>query len=99
MATITARIDDELKVDFNEFCDEIGINASSLINMFLKACVREQKIPMDITAMRADTRDFKYNIEKMHAILKDDSPWENEKDMIKELAVDRRKRYDALRNA
>ena len=67
--------------------------------MFLKACVREQRVPMDISAMRADTRDFKHNLENLHAIVKNDNPWKNESDMIEELAIDRRKRYDASRNA
>lgn len=47
-AIITARIDDSDKKAFDEFCKSVGMNASTAINMFIKATLRANKIPFNI---------------------------------------------------
>ena len=47
-ATITARLDSEDKIRFDQFCSNVGINTSTAINMFVKAVLRENRIPFDI---------------------------------------------------
>ena len=47
--TITARIDSNDKNRFDSFCSNVGINASTAINMFVKAVLRENRIPFEIT--------------------------------------------------
>lgn len=47
-ATITARIDENDKSMFDSFCNAVGINTSTAINMFVKAVIRERKIPFEI---------------------------------------------------
>ena len=39
--TTTMRIDPELKEKANEVLDDLGLNMSTAMNMFLKAVVRE----------------------------------------------------------
>lgn len=46
--TITARIDLEDKKAFDSFCSNMGINASVAINMFVKAVLRQNRIPFEI---------------------------------------------------
>lgn len=46
--TITARIDATDKSKFDSFCSNVGINASTAINMFVKAVLRENRIPFEI---------------------------------------------------
>lgn len=48
-ATLTARVDARDKVDFDAFCSNVGINTSTAINMFVKAVLRENRIPFEIT--------------------------------------------------
>ena len=48
-ATISARIDRKDKDAFDEFCNDVGISASSAINMFIKKVLREHKIPFSIS--------------------------------------------------
>ncbi len=48
-ATITARVDSSDKCKFDNFCANVGINTSSAINMFVKAVLRENRIPFEIT--------------------------------------------------
>ena len=47
-ATITARVDSSDKTRFDQFCSNVGINTSIAINMFVKAVLRENRIPFEI---------------------------------------------------
>ena len=47
--TITARVDSSDKSQFDSFCSNVGINTSTAINMFVKAVLRENRIPFEIT--------------------------------------------------
>ena len=47
---ITTRVNAEDKTLFDAFCDSVGLTASSAINMFIKATIREGEIPFKIKA-------------------------------------------------
>jgi len=47
---LTLRIDEDLKEDFDDFCNEVGLTTTGAITMFVKTTVREQRIPFDIIA-------------------------------------------------
>lgn len=46
---LTIKLDNETKREFNRFCEEIGINMTTALNMFIKKVIREQKIPFEIS--------------------------------------------------
>lgn len=50
IATITLRVEKDLKQRFYELCEDFGLSASSAFNIFMKAVVRERKIPFEIQA-------------------------------------------------
>ena len=50
MATITVRVDDQLKSNFDLLCDMFGLSNSAALNLFMKAVVRERRIPFEIKA-------------------------------------------------
>ena len=47
-ATITARVDERDKARFDAFCSDVGLNTSTAINLFVKAVLRENRIPFEI---------------------------------------------------
>lgn len=47
---LSVRIDESDKKSFEVFCNETGMNVSVAINMFIKAVLREQKLPFEIKA-------------------------------------------------
>ena len=49
-ATFSVRMDAGLKKDFDRLCQDFGMSATTAINIFAKAVVRERKIPFAITA-------------------------------------------------
>lgn len=53
-ATFSVRMDEGLKRQFDSLCREFGMNASTAINVFARAVVRERKIPFEISASQTD---------------------------------------------
>jgi len=48
--TLSIRMDENVKKQFDAFCSEVGMNTSVAINLFAKAVLREGKIPFEISA-------------------------------------------------
>lgn len=51
---LSVRVDANDKKNFEQFCDEVGMNVSTAINMFIKAVLREQKLPFEICSKTFD---------------------------------------------
>lgn len=47
-ATFSVRMDETLKRQFDTLCSDFGMTASTAINVFARAVVRERKIPFEI---------------------------------------------------
>lgn len=57
MTSMTIRVDEKLKKSFDILCDEFGLTNSAALNLFMKAVVRERRIPFEIKAeSEADIR-------------------------------------------
>lgn len=48
LSTLTARVDEADKISFDAFCSSVGLNTSVAINLFVKAVLRERRIPFEI---------------------------------------------------
>ena len=46
---LTVRVDENTKKDFDSFCENVGINATSAVNMFIKTVVRTRALPFTVT--------------------------------------------------
>ncbi|MGN1382800.1 MAG: type II toxin-antitoxin system RelB/DinJ family antitoxin [Eubacterium sp.] len=55
---VQVRMDKELKDDANAIFDELGIDMSTAIKMFLKKCVAEGGIPFSLKVQK--NKDYKY---------------------------------------
>ena len=49
-ATFSVRMDETLKKQFDSLCQDFGMTATTAINVFARAVVRERKIPFEISA-------------------------------------------------
>lgn len=49
-ATFSVRMDETLKIQFDSLCSDFGMTASTAINVFARAVVRERKIPFEIVS-------------------------------------------------
>ena len=50
LASINVRVELEAKLQFEDFCRQIGMSMSTAINVFIKAALREKKIPFELAA-------------------------------------------------
>ena len=49
-ATFSVRMEEDLKRQFDELCEEFGMNTTTAFNIFARAVVRERRIPFEIFA-------------------------------------------------
>lgn len=68
VANLSVRIDEKDKRKFESFCNETGMNVSVAINMFIKAVLREQKLPFEI---KVDPFYSESNIRHLEKIVSD----------------------------
>ena len=52
--TLNVRVDAEDKKNFEQFCSSVGMNVSTAVNMFIKAVLREQKLPFEVKSSTLD---------------------------------------------
>lgn len=68
---LNIRLDENLKKDFSDVCDSIGMSMSTAFNIFAKAVVSERAIPFKVKANNPivaefkDMSDFKDYVEKL----------------------------------
>lgn len=59
MATLTINTDEKTVENFYDFCEELGLDISTAITLFMKTCLREQKIPFELKLAK---KEFVQNI-------------------------------------
>jgi DNA-damage-inducible protein J len=47
--TLSVRLDADIKKRFDAFCADAGMNATVAVNLFVRAVLREQRIPFTVT--------------------------------------------------
>ena len=52
--SMTLRVDNSLKKNFDNLCEEFGFTTTAAITVFMKTVVRERKIPFEIKAASKD---------------------------------------------
>ncbi len=52
--TFSVRMDENLKREFDSLCQEFGMNASTAINVFARAVVRQRRIPFEIASSESE---------------------------------------------
>jgi addiction module RelB/DinJ family antitoxin len=46
---VTIRVDEDTKKEFDDFCDNVGMNVTTAINMFIRATLRTRELPFVVT--------------------------------------------------
>lgn len=55
MATVTARVDENVKKEAEILFKKMGLNMSTAMNLFLKKCILEQGIPFELKVSNRET--------------------------------------------
>ncbi|MDR2606279.1 MAG: type II toxin-antitoxin system RelB/DinJ family antitoxin [Oscillospiraceae bacterium] len=48
-STLSVRVDKGTKKEFEDFCSKVGLNPSTAINLFVRAVLKEKRIPFEIS--------------------------------------------------
>ena len=51
---VTVRIDEETKKQFDDFCENVGMNITTAFNMFIKATLRSRQLPFSVTDVETE---------------------------------------------
>lgn len=87
MTTFTFRIDEDLKKQMKQVCEELGMEPSTAFKIFAKKLVREKRIPFEVSVND-------YNTETKQAILDAQQgiglskPYTNVDDMVEDILND-----------
>ncbi len=81
---ISIRIDDDLKQKFDELCNDLGLNMSTAINIFVKAVVREKGIPFALS-INDYSKETQKAIEDAHNGIGLSKPYTSAKEMIDDI--------------
>ena len=46
---VNFRIDENAKREMEQVCDELGMNVTTALNIFIKKMIREKRIPFDVS--------------------------------------------------
>ena len=47
--TFSVRMDSEIKEQLDDFCMQVGMNATTAFNLFARAVLREKRLPFEVT--------------------------------------------------
>ena len=64
--TINVRVNANDKKGFEQFCNSVGMNVSTAVNMFIKAVLREQKLPFEVRSNSIDEKIYEKIKEAEH---------------------------------
>ena len=84
-ATITANLDETDSKNFAAFCEDVGLSVSAAVNLFVKAVLREKRIPFAIE----QTPDPFYSPENQAYVLKSVRELHEGKGSVHELIDDK----------
>ena len=54
MATLTINTDEKTAENFYTFCEELGLDLSTAMTLFMKACLREKRIPFELSLLNKE---------------------------------------------
>ena len=91
-ATFSVRMDKNLKDQFADICESIGMNMSTAINIFANAVVDKRRIPFDVEVPTNNNVRFMEIINSMRSEIQNKNMKELSLDEINAIITDTRKR-------
>ena len=75
-SVLSVRIEEDIKKKFDRFCNDAGLNPSIAVNMFIRATLRQRKIPFEISG-EYDPFHSKTNKDRLLKAVKDANDGKN----------------------
>lgn len=90
MSKVVMRIDDNLKKDAEALFEELGMNMTTAVTVFIKKAVRERRIPFEVSAdyPNATTRASFNEVERMIANSSEFKSFDSAEEMMEDILKD-----------
>ena len=75
---LSVRVNNTDKKEFEDFCNKTGINVSTAINMFIKAVLREKRIPFEIRSDEFENEIYRKLLAAEESIMKGEKTYTSE---------------------
>jgi len=49
--TFSVRMDSEIKKQFDDFCEKVGMSTTTAFNLFARAVLRERRLPFEVSTV------------------------------------------------
>ncbi len=82
--TLNVRVDANDKKRFEQFCDNVGMNISTAVNMFIKAVLRENKLPFEVKTSSFDEMVYE-KLKEAELQINDSSKRYSKEDIVKSM--------------
>ena len=83
--TLNVRVDANDKKSFEQFCNSVGMNVSTAVNLFIKAVLREQKLPFEIRSESFDGMIYQKLKEAEHEMANSNMKRYSKEEIIKSM--------------
>ena len=70
---VTICVDKETKREFDTFCENVGINVTTAINMYIRAVLRNRELPFRVTDLPPAENDSKQALRDAFAKAQEES--------------------------
>ena len=87
--SINIRIDEDLKIKFSNFCENVGMSMSTAFCMFAKDTVKNQSLPFAVTTKHRRVRDPFWGEENQTRLKTSMKEMEETGGMVKEVWMSR----------
>lgn len=89
-ANLTVKLDKNVKKQFQEFCESVGLNPSIAINMYIHNVIQNQKLPFSIKSPNKETLEALEESEYMLKHLDEYKGYDSVEEMFKDLGIKRK---------
>ena len=86
-AVITIKLNKKIKEEFQKFCDDVGLNPSVAINMYINHVVNNQELPFSIKSPNKETIEALEESEDMLKHPEKYKSYSSVDDMFKDLNI------------
>ncbi len=70
---VTIRVDEETKREFDSFCENVGMNLTTALNMYMKAVLRTRQLPFTVTDITTEQHRARQSLKQILRLMQDDS--------------------------
>jgi DNA-damage-inducible protein J len=70
---VTVRVDEDVKREFDLFCENVGISFTAALNMYIKTVLRTRQLPFIVTDIPTKQTQARQSLKQVLRLMQEDS--------------------------